>query len=263
MLSRICVYFLLIQALAVDAQFTSLRDIPAFSMYGDNYFTTGTTLADSPTHNNSDVKFQIGFKHRITNMRLPLGTYLFLTYQQKSFWNIYKESAPFRESNYNPGLALGKAIIRNRELFGAFYLEVEHESNGKGGLASRSWNKVSFNSKWCLTPDFRLDVSVWLPFLVDQEANPDLTDYIGYQKIGLSWRWHPRLFFDLDTQAAFGDVLRGQVTAGLFFQHTRSTDRFIYLQVFHGYAEELFSYNVIRTRGRVGIAFRHDFFNLD
>jgi phospholipase A1 len=247
---------------AVD--YENLGEIPAFSMYGDNYLVSGTSLTNDPfSQTSSDIKFQIGFKHRLMNYQLPLGTYLFLNYQQRSFWDFFQESAPFRETNYNPGLSLGRTFIRNGNLLGVLYLEVEHESNGRAGNDSRSWNRVTLSSKWCPHPKFRVDVAAWWPFDIDEETNEDLVAYTGYQKVGFSWNFSPRFFLDVDSQLAFEDETRGNLTAGLFFQHSNSEDRFIYLQFFHGYAEELFAYQVKRTRLRLGIAFRHAFFNVD
>jgi alkylhydroperoxidase/carboxymuconolactone decarboxylase family protein YurZ len=37
-----------------------------------------------------------------------------LTYTQKSFWDIYQDSYPFADNNYNPGLALAKPIVVER-----------------------------------------------------------------------------------------------------------------------------------------------------
>ncbi|WP_394700040.1 phospholipase A [uncultured Draconibacterium sp.] len=73
-------------------------------MFKDNYFVTGTTLNDEPKKYNSDAKFQISIKYRIMNKPFLYGFYPYLTYTQKSFWDIYLNSSPFAESNYNPGL---------------------------------------------------------------------------------------------------------------------------------------------------------------
>ena len=52
-----------------------------------NQFSGGRVTKD-----NSDAKFQISLRHRLIKSILPLHTYLFLTYTQKSFWEIYKDS---------------------------------------------------------------------------------------------------------------------------------------------------------------------------
>lgn len=96
---------------------------PAFGgVYRDTYFTTGVPLNRTIDKNTADVLFQISVRHRLTRSRLPFNTFLYLTYTQKSFWNLYAESAPFRDTNYNPALGLGgKYIIHNNTLKGATF----------------------------------------------------------------------------------------------------------------------------------------------
>src|SRR5436190_9697256 len=83
---------------------------PAFTIYRDNYFIAGTTLQETPTEYNSDVKFQVSFKQRLTNKPGWFGFYPYLTYSQKTFWNIFVSSSPFAESNYNPSLFMAKPL---------------------------------------------------------------------------------------------------------------------------------------------------------
>lgn len=88
--------------------YSRLESVPPFGIYKDNYFVTGSSFSGGKlTKNNSDAKFQISIRHRLIKGVLPFHTYLFLTYTQKSFWDIYKKSKPFAESNYNPTLGLG------------------------------------------------------------------------------------------------------------------------------------------------------------
>ena len=91
----------------------AIRREPPFGIFKDNYFITGAPIGEEPTRYNADAKFQISFKHRLTDRVLPFGTYLFLTYTQKSFWDIYQESSPFAETNYNPGLGLGRVYDKS------------------------------------------------------------------------------------------------------------------------------------------------------
>lgn len=240
---------------------TDISQTPSFVMYGENYFITGASLKEKVSKTSSDVKFRIGFAHRLLDEPMFWGLYPFLTYQQKSFWNLYQESAPFRESNYNPGIAFGKAIKRNGVTKGVAFFEFEHESNGRDSLASRSWNKLSFNSKWSLTQKFQLDVDVWIPVHIDKENNEDLSDYIGYQRIGGVYYLSPRWIAEASTHLAFTDGLRGNASLGLSYKYTKMRDRYLYLQFFNGYTEDLHDYNVAKSMLRIGISFRQDFFN--
>lgn len=238
----------------------SFLDVPGFTMYGDNYLITGTTVTGkSESRASSDIKFRIGFAHRLLDRPLTFGFYPYVTYQQKSFWNIYQESSPFRESNYNPGFALGKiAVIDDKEV-GIFFIEIEHESNGKGGMDSRSWNKISFNSKWKLTQKFEFDFDFWIPFIIDKEFNPDIIDYYGYQRIGGAYTFNERFFIRVDTQIATTDDIRCNITIGGYYNYNPENERYLYLQLFHGVAEDMATYREVRTMLRLGIAFHHNY----
>ena len=111
-------------ALASQAQIISARDSeemtdsvkrsyngPFFGLYKDNYFTVGTAIGQKPTKMNSDVKFQISLAIRLTNSTLPWGTYLYLFYTQKTFWNVFQNSMPMRDMNFNPGIGLTKPFF--------------------------------------------------------------------------------------------------------------------------------------------------------
>jgi phospholipase A1 len=67
---------------AIDSiQFKNVvEEMPSFTIFGDNYIISGTTLGQTPNSNNSDAKMQIGFKQRVTNATLPWNTFLFFTW---------------------------------------------------------------------------------------------------------------------------------------------------------------------------------------
>ena len=116
---------------------------PYFTLFKDNYFIGGIPIGNKPTARNSDVKFQLSIAQRLTKSKLPFDTYLFLQYTQKAFWNVFQESLPMRDLNFNPGIGLGHLIVHKNKYIGKGYLMVEHESNGKDSIFSRSWNKIT------------------------------------------------------------------------------------------------------------------------
>ncbi|MDX1453287.1 MAG: phospholipase A, partial [Oleiphilaceae bacterium] len=71
------------------------------------------------------------------------GLYFGFTF--KSFWQVYHNalSKPFRETNYRPELFYQAPLPFSR-WDGAFFTRVgiEHESNGRSQLLSRSWNRI-------------------------------------------------------------------------------------------------------------------------
>ena len=151
---------------------------PYFTLYKDNYFTAGTSLGDKPNGDNSDVKFQVSIAQRLTKSTLPFNTYLFLMYSQKCMWNVFKESMPMRDLNFNPGIGLSKLLIVKDRLIGKATVLIEHESNGRDGDESRSWNKISFCGSVYIDPQVMIHAKWWIP-IIDGQNNKDILKYSG------------------------------------------------------------------------------------
>ena len=113
---------------------------PFFGLYKDNYFALGTDPFHTPDKYNSGVKFQLSISQRLTNATLPWGTYVYLFFTQKVFWEIFQNSMPMSDLNFNPGIGWSKPFFIKDRYCGKLTLILEHESNGKDGDASRSWN---------------------------------------------------------------------------------------------------------------------------
>ena len=151
---------------------------PYFGLYKDNYFIFGTAVGPKPTKQNSNVKFQISFSQRLTKSVLPWNTYLFLFYTQKCFWNVLERSLPMTDLNFNPGIGLAKHLFVKNRYIGKLLLLAEHESNGRDGTASRSWNKISLGASFMFDPKFFVHGMVWLP-IIDGLQNKDILNYCG------------------------------------------------------------------------------------
>ena len=170
-----------------------LDKMPYFTLFKDNYFVGGTTLGHKPTAANSDVKFQLSIAQRLTKSKLPFDTYLFIQYTQKAFWNVFQESLPMKDLNFNPGIGLGHLIVYHNKYIGKGYLMLEHESNGKDSTASRSWNKVTFAVAITLSPNWEAQFKTWIP-IVDGENNKDLLKYNGIFQVAANYRTDNRRF---------------------------------------------------------------------
>lgn len=135
---------------------------PPFGIYKDNYFVTGSSFSHGgPNKYNSDAKFQISLRYRLIQGVLPYNTYLFLTYTQKSFWEIYRKSKPFSDNNYNPTLGLGNLLRKNGKAVGLVMLQYEHESNGRDSIWSRSWNRISLLGQIFFSRNWSMEVKLW------------------------------------------------------------------------------------------------------
>lgn len=232
--------------------------LPAFGVFKDNYFTTGIPLNTSIDRNSADAMFQISIRHRLTRSRLPFNTFLYLTYTQKSFWDIYAESAPFRDNNYNPALGIGKYIIHNNKFKGTAFLQIEHESNGKADKDSRSWNLISLSSKYFFNLQFALGFKIWIP-LVDGEENRDLIDYRGIGTFSLNYitkdaKWW--LSSDFNPRRGWGNM-NTIITAG--FKVSKNANQYIYARFYNGRGDSLLDYNRYDMNIRIGLCIKPDF----
>lgn len=153
----------------------------SFGILKDNYIITGANLDKRINNVNADVKYQVSFRQRLTNSYLPFNTFVFLSYTQKSFWNIYKKSATFRDTNFNPGIGFGRFLLSNEQDYvGSVFLQLEHESNGTDSIQSRSWNFMSISGKYYFNNRLYFGAKVWLtlPHLIGKN-NHDLLTYKG------------------------------------------------------------------------------------
>lgn len=240
-----------------------IKNLPAFTMFGDNYFVTGTsTKKDAFTSEGSDTKFEIGFKQLLTNVELPLQIFPFLTYRQKAFWDTYKESLPFRELNYNPSIGFAKLFFKQNNLNYALYLSFEHESNGRDGVNSRSINSLLLIYFKPIGNNIQLIAKAWLP-VGDLGDNKDILSYRGLFNIGMTYKFNDNLFFDILAQPAYDTSLQGSIKSSISFKISKKSNQFIHLQHFIGHGEDLFYYNKAVSKIRLGIVFKDLIFNFD
>jgi phospholipase A1 len=230
---------------------------PSFGMYKDNYMITGVPLNEQINKNTADVKFQISVCQRLTKTVLPFNTFLLLTYTQKSFWDIYKKSAPFGDSNYNPGLGIIKPVIRNNQLKGMASLAFEHESNGKDSIESRSWNYFVLSGVYFFNAVFAAQAKVWAGFLSKNNGgNPDLYKYRGYGLLTLNYRSLNDKFW-ISAIVNPRNSLRGLNTQlEVNFKLGDKNNQYLFVQWYNGYCENLLEYKRYKSMLRVGFCIK-------
>lgn len=232
-----------------------------FGLYKDNYFAVGTTFPGVPTRTNSDAKFQVSIAQRITNAVLPWKTYLFLMYTQKVFWNIFENSMPMRDLNFNPGIGLTKTFSVKGRYSGKMTLMVEHESNGRDGDASRSWNKVSISGSTLVTPWLMVHAKYWLP-IVDGMNNKDILYYSGIYQCGAEVSASDRRYIWSGTFVKRkGLNLNFNVNLEFALRLFRQDNEYLFFQWYNGYGESLLDYKQFHSRLRVGICIKPKFFS--
>lgn len=234
---------------------------PYFGLYKDNYFSVGTTFPGRPTRTNSDVKFQVSIAQRLTNNVLPWGSYLFLMYTQKTFWNVFEESMPMRDLNFNPGIGLSKPFFVKGRYSGKMTLMVEHESNGKDGPASRSWNKISLSGSALITKWLMVHAKYWYP-IVDGMNNKDILKYSGIYQCGVEVSAHDRRYIWAATLVKRkGWNLNFNTNLEFSMRIFKQDNQYLFFQFYNGYGENMLDYNQFHSRLRVGISIKPRFFS--
>jgi phospholipase A1 len=250
---------LLLLALLASAS-SSVRAEPTpspFTMYRSNYFLTGYRVpAGAAAH--PDVKFQISVRYELLS-DAPARYRLLLAYTQKSFWNIYDASGPFRESNYNPEVFL-QAHPRAQPL-PYFRFGLAHESNGLGGASSRSWDRAFVETRFDAGA-FSLLPMLWWPFRLAE--NPEILRSFGFGKLAARFRLDDNV--RVEAAGHLGSRLdRGSIVVALDvaswlrlfgMNEQKWFTPHIYVQLWHGYGESLIDYDVSSTAARLGLVLR-------
>lgn len=206
---------------------------------------------------NEEAKYQISFRVPLLSGMLDDSTTLWFGYTQKSFWQVYNtdDSAPFRETNYEPEIFLRQRLgwdLGPGQLTSAT-LGFNHQSNGQSEPRSRSWNRIKGSVAYAYDR-WLFMVSPWyrLPEDEDEDNNPDIEKYLGYADYMAVYKWNDnhvistrlmnnlrsednKTSVELSYSFPMGDTIKG------------------YIQYYNGYGESLIDYNERMHRIGIGI----------
>lgn len=233
---------------------------PAFSIYKDNFFITGISLHDRLNSESADAKYQISFRQRLTTSRLPFNSFLYLTYTQKSFWSIYKQSSPFRDNNYNPGIGLGRYIISDNKLKGAVFIQIEHESNGRDEEESRSINFISLSGKYFINDNLLIRLSL-NPLFSISNSNGDITDYRGLGNLSFDYRTHDNRWWFSGSYSPKNEIFTANTALTAGYKISTKFNQYIFGELFNGTGDSMLDYKRYDLKLRVGICIKSDFYN--
>ncbi len=234
---------------------------PFFGLYKDNYFIFGPAVGPKPTSENTNVKFQISIAQRLTKSVLPFNTYLYLFYTQKVFWNVLQNSLPMTDLNFNPGIGLARPFFVSDRYIGKMMLVLEHESNGKDGDASRSWNKVSLGANVMIDPNVMVHAKFWIP-IIDGANNSDILKYNGIYQTGVQVMSRDRRFngsVTLVKRSGYNLNFNTIVEGGM--RLWKNANEYLFFQYYNGYGEGLLDYNKFHSQFRIGIQIKPDLFS--
>ena len=223
----------------------------------------------SPTHppvdtgrdfERDELKFQVSFKARLweaSDRRYAA----WLGYTQQSNWQALNgaQSRPFRESNYQPEMMF--VVQPDLPLPGGLRwqllnLGAVHQSNGRSGDASRSWNRLyaqfGFEHDDVAGGKLAILVRPWLRLheARDSDDNPDITDYLGHGDVIVLWRHGEQTL----TFTGRVNARTGKGAAQVEWSMPAVGQFRFYVQAFTGYGESLIDYNFRQTVIGAGFA---------
>lgn len=235
---------------------------PHFGLYKDTYFCVGTPLGKTPTCHNSNVKFQISISQRLTRSTLPWHNHLYLYYTQKCFWNVFERSMPMADLNFNPGIGLAKPFFIKNKYIGKTFLLLEHESNGRDGLESRSWNRISFGGSVIIDPMLTVHGKFWIP-IIDGKNNRDILDYCGIYQLGMTVELPTRFRSNLSITLVKrrGWRLNYNTIVEYSFRPFSNSNQYFFVQYYNGYGEGLLEYNIHHSMIRAGVIIKPRIFS--
>lgn len=249
------------ETISADSARRAFNDQPHFGLYKDNYFVFGPPIGKRITSENTNVKFQISIAQKVTKSVLPFGTYLYLFYTQKCFWNVCQNSMPMTDLNFNPGLGIAKPLYVHNKFIGKAIFMIEHESNGRDGEDSRSWNKVSFGANIMIDNNIMVHGKTWIP-IIDSDNNRDILKYCGIYQAGMQVMSNDHKFNgSLTLVKRQGWNMKYNVIGELGMRLWRNANEYLFLQLYSGYGEGLLEYNKFHCNLRIGIQIKPRFFS--
>jgi phospholipase A1 len=208
-----------------------------------------------------EAKFQLSIKFSLAETLLTRRDRVYFGFSALAFWQAYNRnvSAPFRETDYEPELFWTTPLDWGPLALdaGILTLGVSHQSNGRGGDLSRSWNRiygelqfekdnlvVGLKPWWRIPEDEKDD-----PLDARGDDNPDIEKYLGHFEFTTVYRRGDHEW-SLMLRNNFGSG-KGAARLEWAFPLWRGVRG--YAQYFNGYGESLIDYDAHMERFGVGI----------
>lgn len=211
-------------------------------------------------YSSHESKLQASFKTPLVD-KWPV----YFGYTQLMFWALTADSAPFRDLTYNPELFYRLSLDNAGPLQSIDFGAIEHNSNGKAGDDSRSFNRsyVRFNlvkdgPRWVTR--FSTQLSAMHPL----ETNKNIQDFVGPLSFTISFVQMFDAWIDkseIALQASPGGKFANRWDYGgyqLSWSFRVGAIHLVpafYLQYYRGFAETLLNYDKRVNEFRVGVIF--------
>ncbi|MDY0116946.1 MAG: phospholipase A, partial [Sulfurimonadaceae bacterium] len=150
-----------------------------------------------------EAALQVSLKLEVTENLFGFDEEYFFSYTHTAMWQVYADSSPFRETNYNPEafvvIPLALKLIPSLR---SFQIGLSHISNGQGdnrdivypdgfenpGHRSRSMNSLQLMASF-EHENLYTNIRVWVPNRHNENLkdNYDITDYYGYGSVQMRY----------------------------------------------------------------------------
>jgi len=217
-------------------------------------------------YKNVEAELQVSLMLKVADNIFGLNEKYYFAYTHQAFWQLYINSAPFRESLYNPEAYVLIPIQDTTSGIGlrSVKFAYAHKSNGQPetstvtfasnqslGNLSRSINfiysELRFQHDTLVT-----DLKFWLPIPEDKNTNdnPDIMDYVGYSSVKFTYFLHDHMF----TLMGRGNIATQRGALEVTYSYPLGNN-FLYMKLFSGYGESLIDYSNKRTKFSIGFSF--------
>lgn len=219
--------------------------------------------ADSTQRN--EVKFQISFKFPLTPPLFDARAAVFFAYTGQAWWQAYNgaRSSPFREYSHEPELFV--SWVPGIELLG-WDLRLAsagfvHQSNGRSGAFSRSWNRLFADLRFDRPGPWWIGLRPWVripesnkssPGEARGDDNPLIRRYLGdgELRVGYAGETHQITMMLRRSLSASG---KGAVQLDYSRPTGFSPKLRWHVQYFDGYGESLLDYQLRTRRFGIGV----------
>lgn len=218
---------------------------PMYFVYGPGTGTAG--------------RIQISLKYRLFGERGNWLDGVTFAYTQRMFWDLERDSSPFRDVNYMPELfyLVPPRSVNDNGLSIGGRLGARHESNGLSGLRSRTLNTLYVQPEASMAVGrftLTLGPRVWA-YVGGREGNEDIERYRGRTGLYAAFGEDDGLRLALTSRLNVGSG-KGAVDGTLSYPLTRmwssGPQLYIVAQGFAGYGESLLDYDRRQARVRIG-----------
>lgn len=212
----------------------------------------------------AEVKFQFSYKVPLMRQILDKAIDLHFAYTNQSYWQAFNGSTsrPFRETNHEPELFFSwtDPWVPTWVDHAQYSLGFSHQSNGRSGDFSRSWNRL-YLSTLLQRDNYYLGLKIWdriedrpkeFPDDPRGDDNPDIEKFMGHFELEISRVNEHRSFSIMLRNNLRTDDNFGAIQLGYSFPLSKTLNA--YVQYFEGYGESMIDYNHDTQRFGIGIA---------